>query len=167
MHALPTRIATCTSATLRGVGHWLCVACAAGALWSHSKGLVHAAEPVLTSTAPPEPDGEEPLPMCKTDIRLSGSVYDAARPERSFALFSVKPGVAGALYRAGMWVGDYELVTIEPRGVLLRNRDGVCSLRLVGDPIARANRPAAPPPARERKAAKKKTSGAVVVGRRR
>jgi hypothetical protein len=101
---------------------------------------------VLASRAASAPaDDDELVPACKTNIRLSGAVYDTARPERSLALFKLATNQRAGVYRAGMWVGSYELVAIEPRGVLLRNADGECWLRLVGDPD-RARSVKAPPP---------------------
>lgn len=105
--------------------------------------------------------------MCKTDLRLSGTVYDDNYPERSFALFQQKEH-AGAIYREGMWVLTYEIVVIEPRGVLLRDEQGECWLRLVGNP-ERSH--AAPPPRKNKgkkgKRAKKpaKPKGFVVIGK--
>ncbi|HKU44224.1 MAG TPA: hypothetical protein VJR89_38960, partial [Polyangiales bacterium] len=73
------------------------------------------------------------------------------------------------LARVGAQLGAFELVAIEPRGVLLRNADGECWLRLVGDPIARAQRKTAPPAraaSKDDKKKKKKKSEVVVIGRR-
>jgi hypothetical protein len=108
-------------------------------------------------------------PTCTmTDTRLSGAVYDASRPERSFALVQHRAGQRGEVYRAGMSIGVYELVAIEPRGVLLRSADGECWLRLVGSP-ERALRASAPPPRKKKRARKtdKAKSEVVVIGRRR
>jgi hypothetical protein len=98
-------------------------------------------------------------------MRLSGAVYDATRPERSFALVQLRPKQPAEVCRTGAWVGTYELVAIEPRGILLRNAEGQCWLRLVGDPDP-TRRVTAPPP--KARASKKKNakSEVVVIGRR-
>jgi hypothetical protein len=90
-----------------------------------------AEDVALASTVAPEvveaeTEEEQPIPMCKTELRLSGAVFDARRPEHSFAVLQAMPSRSGAVYRVGMWVAGYELVQVAPRGVLLRDRDGEC-----------------------------------------
>ncbi|HKU36644.1 MAG TPA: hypothetical protein VJR89_00820, partial [Polyangiales bacterium] len=62
--------------------HWLLLS-AALALGGAARARAQTA--VLTTTAPPAADDED-TPVCKSELRLSGAVYDAARPERSMAL---------------------------------------------------------------------------------
>ena len=96
-----------------------------------------AQQEVMTSTKPPEPEQEDALAMCKTeDLRLSGSVYDEERPERSFAVFEIPSSHSSSVYRVGARVGAFELVMVAPRGVMLRGGDGECWLRLVGEPTS-------------------------------
>jgi hypothetical protein len=116
----------------------------AGAL--DGRATAHAAAP---ATAP----DHDTVPTCKTDARLSGAIYDARHPERSFALVQPRAGEKGAVYRAGMTIGIYELVAIEPRGVLLRSTEGECWLRLVGSP-ERATK-TTPPPKKKKKRKRK------------
>ncbi len=140
------------------------------AMLATSGSRAEAQEVALASVTPPEPrSGETVVPTCKTDLRLSGAVYDARHPERSFALVQLRKNERAGLVRVGSSLGSFELVAIEPRGILLRDTSGVCWLRLVGDPAARA-RQAAPPP-RRAKAKKappkgKKKSEVVVIGHR-
>ena len=102
-----------------------------------------------------EPDAD--VPACQTDLRLSGTVYDAREPDRSFAVFHVQPKRSGEVYRPGSWVGAFELLDVEPRGVLLRGEQGECWLRLLSTRAPKATAPAAPANApssqRSRKAA--------------
>lgn len=132
-----------------------------------------AQTPVLTTTKPPEPAEESTTPACKTDLRLSGSVYDAEHPERSMAVFEVPSSHASAVYRLGSRVGSYELVAVLPRGVFLRGSGGECWLRLVGDPNATQRRVEVKPQPQPKKAKRskskakskeKKTGAAVVIG---
>jgi hypothetical protein len=159
-----TPIRACVS---RRAGRWLVVSVAALLAGAAAAGA-QAQSAVLTSTRAPQPaDNDELIPVCKTDLRLSGSLYNSTRPKRSFAIFQVRPDRPGELYRAGMRVGAYELVAIEPRGVLLRDAHGECWLRLVGDPVARAHRAAVPPPpAKPRRSPKAKASDVAVIGHR-
>jgi hypothetical protein len=132
-------------------------------------GRVHAQETVLASVTPPKSETpDEVVPVCKTDLRLTGSVYDARHPERSFALVEVRKNERAGLVRAGSWVGNFQIVAIEPRGMLLRSTEGDCWLRLVGDPAARKHLPAPPPrPAKaKKKPPPKKKSEVVVIGHR-
>lgn len=128
-----------------------------------------AEETKLASVTLPKPQGsDQVIPACKTDLRLSGAVYDARHPERSFALVQFRKNERAGVVRVGSSLGAFQLVAIEPRGVLLSNAEGHCWLRLVGDPAARA-RPAPPPPRRakaKRSPKQKKKSEVVVIGRR-
>jgi hypothetical protein len=124
---------------------------------------------VLTSTKPPDPADESTIAACKTDLRLSGSVYDAKNPERSLAVFEVPSSHASAVYRLGSRAGLYELVAVVPRGVILRSSEGECWLRLVSDPNGNQHSVAVKPkppqpkkPKQSRSTAKK--AAAVVIG---
>ena len=147
----------------------------AAAFMLYGPAAAAAQEHVLTSTTAPAPESakeRETTPICKTELRLSGTVYDENYPERSFALFQLKPNHAGELYREGMWVLTYEVLAIEPRGVLLRDSQGECWLRLIGNPAERAKAAAPPRPQRNKgkkgKGGKKgQPKGFVVVGKRR
>lgn len=106
----------------------------------------------LTATAVAQPptvpqpereDADEPLPQCHTDIRLSGTVYDPDHAEHSFALLHVQANRPGEVYREGENVSAFEILSVDPRGVLLRGEHGECWLGLSG---ARAS---APPPPRK------------------
>jgi hypothetical protein len=111
------------------------------------------AQATLTSTTEPSsPEDDEPLlPRCKTDLRLSGTVYDVEHPDRSFAVFHLAPNTPGAVYRLGMGVGAFELVAVEPRGVVLRSADGECWMRLVGAPIDHSRKAQSRPARHKRK----------------
>lgn len=91
-----------------------------------------------------------PTPPCKTELRLSGTVYNAAAPERSMAMLHTKDDKRGAVYRAGAMVSEFEVMDVLPRGVLLRGAEGECWLRLKQDPHAR------PPPRRHKRKRKKR-----------
>lgn len=128
-----------------------------------------ADEPMLASLTPPKSEpAEEVVPTCKTDLRLSGAVYDTNHPERSFALVQYPKDMRAGVVRVGSTLGTYELIAIEPRGILLRSAAGECWLRLVGDPVARAKQPAAPPRREKasRKPQQKNKSSVVVIGHR-
>jgi hypothetical protein len=133
-------------------------------------GLVQAQ--VLTSTIPPEPADESSVAACKTDLRLSGSVYNPEHPERSMAVFEVPSSHASAVYRLGARVGAFELVAVVPRGAILRSSEGECWLRLVGDPGGGQRQVAVKPEPQRTKAKKtkrsksssKNTGAAVVIG---
>jgi hypothetical protein len=133
-------------------------------------GQADAQETVLASVTPPKPDDEgDVVPTCKTDFRLSGAVFDARHPERSFALVEVKKNERASLVRVGSWLGGFQILAVEPRGILLRDANGACWLRLVGDPAARGRQAPPPPPRRaEAKPAppKQKKSEVVVIGHR-
>lgn len=122
---------------------------------------------VASGTNAEAEEQDNAIPLCKTDLRLSGAVYNATRPERSFALFHVSSGHAGELYRVGMWVGTFEVLAVEPNGVLLRDRAGECRLPILADAGARHARAAPAHAARApAKHGKPPKSQVFVVGKR-
>jgi hypothetical protein len=128
---------------------------------------VRAQAAVLATTASPKGPSDEIIPLCKTDLRLSGAVYNARHPERSFALLQARANEPAGLVRVGSSMAGFQLLAIEPRGILLRNADGQCWLRLVGDPAARTRRASAPArPTKAKQAHRQKHNGVVVIGRR-
>lgn len=143
------------------------------ATWVLASSLVSAQQSTLTSTKPPEPDDEAVMAMCKTELRLSGAVYNPAKPERSFALFELSSNHHSAVYRVGSRVRRFELVTVAPRGVVLKDHEGECWLQLVGEPISGrrnvARAAARPKPAKASKRARKggnsKTSAIAIIGK--
>ncbi|HET8934207.1 MAG TPA: hypothetical protein VFN67_12230, partial [Polyangiales bacterium] len=83
----------------------------------------------------------------------SGTFFDERSPERSFASFHVRaerPG--GEVYKVGQRVGAFEILSVEPRLVVLDDGGAGCYLKLAG---ASVPPPAAPAPKRS----KKKRSG--------
>lgn len=138
--------------------------CLASALCGTGTTPARAQQTVLASTKSPEPALENRIPTCQTDIRLSGAVYNGKHPERSFALVQFRSNAPSAVVRVGSVFGAFELVVIEPRGVLLRSSTGDCWLRLVGDPNARAQPPRAQQAQKRPK--KHKKSDVAVIGRR-
>jgi hypothetical protein len=129
---------------------------------------VRAQETVLATTASPQEPSDDSVPLCKTELRLSGAVYNSRHPERSFALVQPRKNEPAGVVRVGSSLGGFQLLAIEPRGVLLRSADGECWLRLVGDPGARAAAAAPPRHGKAKRAhkAKKKKSQVLVVGHR-
>lgn len=134
--------------------------------------MTSALTPRTALTQAPTPASSDPaeealMPACKTDLRLSGSVYNAEHPLRSMAVFEVPSSHASAVYRLGSRVGSYELIAVVPRGVILRSSDGECWLRLVGDPhetpVAAKPKPQPSKAKRSRSSSKNKQAGAAVV----
>jgi general secretion pathway protein C len=101
------------------------------------------------------PDFQQPPPLelCKTDLRLSGTVYDARHPERSFAMFHVRAERSGEVYRVGERVGAFGLRYVWERTVVLDDGAAGCYLKLAGAP---APAPRAAKPAKKKPAKKKK-----------
>jgi general secretion pathway protein C len=93
-----------------------------------------------------------PLTVCQTDVRLSGTMYDARHPERSFAMFHVRAERSGEVYRVGERVAAFAIVSVGERTVVLDDGKSGCYLKLAGAP---APAPRAPKPAKT-KAPKKK-----------
>lgn len=93
---------------------------------------------------PPPPDCDE------SKLRLSGTVYNPAAPERSLAMLHTSDDKRGAVYREGAMVSAFEVMSVLPRGVVLRSAEGECWLRLKQDPNK------ARPSSRSRKANKRK-----------
>jgi hypothetical protein len=128
------------------------------------------AQDATKADAEPEAEQAELAPMCKTDLRLSGAVYNAKRPERSFALLETEASHNGWVYRIGSRIGAFELLEVAPRGALLRGPDGECRLQLVGDASAAHARarptPRSKRPNRPSKPKKANKSEVVVIGSR-
>lgn len=83
----------------------------------------------------------------QAEMRLSGTVYDNRRPERSLAILgSPAPRRSTAVYRCGSRIGAYRLLEVHPRAVLLSAEQGApCWLRMTRVP---APKPRAPAPRR-------------------
>jgi len=114
-----------------------------GALIGIALCLTHATAPAQDSgVAPPKPDtcGAE----FQSRVRLSGTLYNARHPERSMAMLGAASSRETAVYRTGSSIGDYRLLEVRPRAVLLgTEHDSPCWLRM-----ARVS-PRAPEPPRE------------------
>jgi hypothetical protein len=82
-------------------------------------------------------------PEMQAHIRVTGTVYDARRPERSMAMLGAASSPTTALYRPGSKYGQLEILEVRPHAVLLSGdrEDSPCWLRMM-----RPN-PNAPPPA--------------------
>jgi len=82
-------------------------------------------------------------PEMQAHIRVTGTVYDARRPERSMAMLGPASAPTTALYRPGSKYGQLEILEVRPHAVLLSGdrEDSPCWLRMM-----RPN-PNAPPPA--------------------
>ncbi|HEY2734011.1 MAG TPA: hypothetical protein VGI70_08500 [Polyangiales bacterium] len=133
----PTRVVV--AATLVG---WLAIE------WLAASSAVHAQATLLAGTASPlievsavaAPRAE---PICQTEIRVSGTLYDATNPAHSFAMLQLDGAdPRGAVYRVGSLIGAFVLIAVEPRGIRLRDERGDCWLRLVGASAPRSNRAA-------------------------
>ncbi len=96
------------------------------------------------------PASADALPVCDTQIRVGGSVYHDREPARSWALMYPAPSARGGVYRPGMHIAAYRIVTIEPRGIVLAREDQQCLLRM------KAAVAAQPPPRRGGAAVPKK-----------
>lgn len=99
------------------------------------------AEPTMVGPATKlSDDQDEIIPACATEVRLSGTVYDAAHPERSFALLHLAPKGWGEVYREGASIRGLEIQTIEPEGVLMRGETGSCWLNITRMPGKKQSR---------------------------
>lgn len=133
-------------------------------------GSARAQSNETTTTTEPEAEDSTPLTLCKTDLRLSGAIYDSASPRRSFVVIQAPSDRAGTVYRVGMMIGGYRVVMVAPRGVMLRSDDGECWLRLVGEPSRGGRTTAAvqPKPSKSAKKARarapKKAEDVAVIG---
>lgn len=125
--------------------------------------LCTAVAPPLAADEPAEPDEpDEPVaerartaeraPVCDTQIKLGATLYLHETPDQSLAMFRTPKDKVAGLYRRGMYVDEFEIIAVEPRGVLLARGDAYCWLRLQPDP----SRPQAEPPPRPRKSKPKK-----------
>lgn len=88
-----------------------------------------------------EDDEIVPVPACETKLRLSGTIYNPSAPGRSMAMLHSADDKRGAVYRAGAFVSSFEVMSVLPRGILLRGEQGECVLRLKGDPNKRVQPP--------------------------
>jgi len=101
----------------------------------------------------PEEPAQPTLSLCQTDLRLSGTFYNAGAPHRSFASFHVRAERAGGeVYRVGERVGPFGILSIEARTVVLDDGGAGCYLKLAG---ATVTPPAAPAKKHKRKRKKK------------
>ena len=108
----------------------------------------------------PEAEPEEPvLKLCETDLRLSGTFFNAQAPQRSFATFHVHadhPG--GEVYRVGERVGAFGILSVEERTVVLDDGGAGCYLKLAGA--------SAPPATPAKKPSKKKKKSSKAESKR-
>lgn len=115
------------------------------------------AQPVVGSDDAPNPGDEpaaeapaaplRPVEACEgsmqDQIRLSGTIYDPKRPERSFAILGKRSESGTAVYRSGARIGTLELLEVHPRAVLLDSEEGApCWLRMT--PVNRSTQPERP-----------------------
>jgi general secretion pathway protein C len=82
-------------------------------------------EPAETQEAEPEVPEDAVDPRCDTELRISASLYDARRPERSKVVLRA-PNVAPRSYGPGMEVSSYTVAEIHPHAVRLDGQDGFC-----------------------------------------
>ena len=108
-------------------------------------GLVTGAKLVYAQSAPPGPaaerdtlaapeeaafDSEQCQPELQAEVRLSGTLYDSERPDRSLAILG-KPSSSTAVYRAGARLGALKLLAVHPTAVLFGSAEGdACWLRM-------------------------------------
>ena len=97
--------------------------------------------------APESPPSRERAPVCDTPIKLGATFILHDEPEQSLAMLRTPKNPSAGLYRPGMYVEGYEVIAVEPRGVLLAREDQYCWLRLQPDP----SRPQPTPPPRPRR----------------
>jgi hypothetical protein len=127
--------------------------CAGAALWGSAvpQAILAQSPGTLLTASDPTANGEpedlyedEPeeltnaaaqptLSLCQTDLRLSGTFYNAQLPQKSFATFHVRadhPG--GEVYRVGERVGAFGIISVESRTVVLDDGGAGCYLKLAG-----------------------------------
>ena len=127
-----------------------------------SSTTARAEEKIFTATDPavngepedlledePEEPSQPALSLCQTELRLSGTFFNAQAPQRSFASFHVRAERAGGeVYRVGERVAAFGILSIEERTVVLDDGGAGCYLKLAGASV--------PPPAAPAKKSKKK-----------
>jgi hypothetical protein len=107
----------------------------------------------ISTTATANAPTSSAIEVCDTKIRIGGTVFNAKSPARSWALLYPAPNKRGGVYRRGMQVDAFQLVAIEPRGVLLQREENLCWLRLAPEfepPRARGRAEPARSPRRAR-----------------
>lgn len=100
----------------------------------------------------PEAPSQPVLSLCQTDLRLSGTFFNAQAPHRSFATFHVRadhPG--GEVYRVGERVGAYGILSVESRTVVLDDGGAGCYLKLAGATVPPPPAPTKKPPRKKKK----------------
>ena len=87
---------------------------------------------------------EECNAQLQSNVRLSGTVYNSKRPERSLAILGIPSARRGtAVYRCGSRVGTYRLLEVRPRAVLLSAESVTpCWLRMTRGPAPKPKLPA-------------------------
>lgn len=109
-------------------------------------GLVTGAELVSAQSAPPAAASERDelvtpaeaafdSELCQSElqaeVRLSGTVYDSERPDRSLAILGKPSSSDTAVYRAGARLGALRLLAVHPTAVLFGSVEGdACWLRM-------------------------------------
>lgn len=140
-------------------------AAAQGTLLTASKALAQSEAQKAPGPLPeeilegvPEPEEDTRLIPCETELRLSGTFYNARRPERSFATFHVVSGHVGEVYRVGERVGPFEIVSVGPQAVVLDDGGPGCYLPLAGTPAPVKKSPAKPKKKKKKKKPRKTAS---------
>lgn len=90
----------------------------------------------------------ERAPVCETQVKLGATFILHERPDQSLALLRTPKAQVAGIYRRGMYVEDFQVIAVEPRGVLLAQGDRYCWLRLKPDPSRPQPQPPPPPPRR-------------------
>ena len=116
--------------------------------------LVYAPPVSADETEASTEDAADPerAPVCDTPLKLGATFYLHDQPDQSLAMFRAPKTQLAGLYRRGMYVEGFEVISVEPRGVLLAREDAYCWLRLQPDP----SRPQPTPPKRPRRKPKSK-----------
>jgi type II secretory pathway component PulC len=100
----------------------------------------------------PEEPSQPALSLCQTELRLSGTFYNAQAPQRSFASFHVRAERAGGeVYRVGERVGPFGILSIEERTVVLDDGGAGCYLKLAGASVPPPAAPAKKPHKKKRR----------------
>ena len=134
----------------------LCSATAARAedkIFTASDPTVNGEPEDLLEEEPEEEAAQPRLSVCQTELRLSGTFFNAQAPQRSFASFHVRAERAGGeVYRVGERVAAFGILSIEERTVVLDDGGAGCYLKLAG-----ASVPAPVAPAKKQHKKKKRS----------
>jgi type II secretory pathway component PulC len=114
--------------------------------------LLAASDPQSPDELAEDLDEDQPAPppvrtlgLCQTELRLSGTFYNARLPHKSFATFHVRAERAGGeVYHVGERVAAFEILSVGPRTVVLDDGGAGCYLKLAGTSVAAPQAPAKP-----------------------